>query len=168
MGFFSRKRKNDSQVTTESQGMESSLAPCDDVGVPSHGYADASMDFQALNDTVNSGISMVNHIADVYQRSKEIDRDIQQIQSTKEVELRKIAYQYELCRKVIEGTFGQRQEGLQAHYKVLDKALENDDRDMIVAALKGISSIVVTNPLESFSKFIEAWNDKSKPLELDF
>ena len=72
------------------------------------------------------------------------------------------------CKEVIQGTFGQREKGLQAHYQVLERALESNDREMIVASLKGISSIVVTNPLESFSNFIEAWNNKDKPLELDF
>lgn len=114
------------------------------------------------------GMDLMENIVNVYQRSKEINRDINLIQASKEVELKRLASQFELCREVIQGTFGQRQEGLIAHYKVLDKAIETDDREMIVAALRGISSIVTSNPLESYSKFLEAWNDKSKPLELDF
>lgn len=129
----------------------------------------------AVVDSMNIGIAaaergmdLMNNLVNVYQRSKEISRDINLIQASKEIELKRLASQYELCREVIQGTFGQRQEGLMAHYRVLEKALESDDREMIVAALKGISSIVISNPLESYSKFLEAWNDKSKPLELDF
>lgn len=122
----------------------------------------------AAESIVDRTVGLADKIVDVYQRSKEIDLQVQVLQAAKEVELAIIANQYELCREVILGTFGQRQQGLAAHYKVLDKALQNNDRDMIVSALKGISSIVVTNPLEDFTKFVEAWNDKSKPLELDF
>lgn len=127
-----------------------------------------TLDVNEMLGAAEKGMDMINNVANVYQRSKEIERDICLIQSAKEVELRRIAAQYELCREVLQGTFGQRQQGLVAHYQILDKALESDDREMIVAALQGISKIVVSNPLESYSKFLEAWNDKSKPLELDF
>lgn len=127
-----------------------------------------TLDVNEMLGAAEKGMDMINNVANVYQRSKEIERDICLIQSAKEVELRRIAAQYELCREVLQGTFGQRQQGLAAYYQVLDKALESDDREMIVAALQGISKIVVSNPLESYSKFLEAWNDKSKPLELDF
>ena len=127
-----------------------------------------TLDVNEMLGAAEKGMDMINNVTNVYQRSKEIERDICLIQSAKEVELRRIAAQYELCREVLQGTFGQRQQGLASHYQILDKALESDDREMIVAALQGISKIVVSNPLESYSKFLEAWNDKSKPLELDF
>lgn len=116
----------------------------------------------------DKGMNMIGDISRVYEKSLEIKRDIALIQASTAIELKKIAAQYELCQNVIEGTFGQRQEALMAHYKVLERALENDDRTLIITSLQGISEIVISNPLESYSKFIEAWNDNSKPLELDF
>lgn len=116
----------------------------------------------------DKGMNMIGDITRVYEKSMEIKRDIALIQASTAVELKKIASQYELCQNVLQGVFGQRQEALTAHYKVLEKALEGDDRTLIIASLRGISEIVISNPLESYSKFIEAWNDNSKPLELDF
>lgn len=116
----------------------------------------------------DKGMNMIGDITRVYEKSLEIKRNIALIQASTAVELKKIASQYELCQNVLQGVFGQRQEALAAHYEVLEKALEGDDRTLIIASLRGISEIVISNPLESYSKFIEAWNDNSKPLELDF
>lgn len=116
----------------------------------------------------DKGMNMIGDITCVYEKSLEIKRNIALIQASTAVELKKIASQYELCQNVLQGVFGQRQEALAAHYEVLEKALEGDDRTLIIASLRGISEIVISNPLESYSKFIEAWNDNSKPLELDF
>ena len=130
---------------------------------------------QRQMDTIDTGLNLadkgMNMIGDntrVYEKSLEIKRNIALIQASTAVELKKIASQYELCQNVLQGVFGQRQEALAAHYEVLEKALEGDDRTLIIASLRGISEIVISNPLESYSKFIEAWNDNSKPLELDF
>ena len=116
----------------------------------------------------DKGMNMIGDITRVYEKSLEIKRNIALIQASTAVELKKIASQYELCQNVLQGVFGQRQEALAAHYEVLEKALEGDDRTLIIASLRGISEIVISNPLDSYSKFIEAWNDNSKPLELDF
>lgn len=116
----------------------------------------------------DKGMNMIGDITRVYEKSLEIKRDIALIQASTAIELKRIASQYELCQNVLQGVFGQRQEALMAHYEVLEKALEGDDRTLIIASLRGISEIVVSNPLESYSKFIEAWNDNSQPLELDF
>lgn len=116
----------------------------------------------------DKGMNMIGDITRVYEKSLEIKRNIALIQASTAVELKKIASQYELCQNVLQGVFEQRQEALAAHYEVLEKALEGDDRTLIIASLRGISEIVISNPFESYSKFIEAWNDNSKPLELDF
>lgn len=167
MGLFGKKEKK--------TGDESAVVPArqtEDILPDTQQYDDRSIQDTALLQSgiglIGQGLDLANNIVNVYQRSLEIDRDIQMIHATKDVELKKLAAQYELCKEVIQGTFGQREKGLQAHYQVLERALESNDREMIVASLKGISSIVVTNPLESFSNFIEAWNNKDKPLELDF
>lgn len=124
--------------------------------------------FNQVVETVNTAISIADRALEVWQESNRIEQNIAMIEAAKEVELQNIVAKFELCKEMLTQTFGQRQQGLNAHYQMLDKALGTNDREMIIASLKGISSIVASNPLEDFSKFIEAWNDKSKPLELDF
>ena len=48
-----------------------------------------------------------------------------------------------------------------------DKAVASNDRDLILASLQGISSIVTKSPLDDFEKFVELYNDPSQEL-LDF
>ena len=67
----------------------------------------------------------------------------------------------------LEGTFGERDKALVKHYDLLDKAVDSNDRDLILASLQGISSIVTKSPLDDFEKFVELYNDPSQEL-LDF
>ena len=43
-----------------------------------------------------------------------------------------------------------------------------DDRELIIVSLKGISSIVSQNPLESFAEFTKALDNEDEVLNLDF
>lgn len=117
---------------------------------------------------VEDVISLQNRIVDVWQESRRIDQNIAMINSAKEIELQKIAAKFTLCREVLAQRFGERHQGLTAHYRVLENALESNDREMIIASLKGISNIVASNPLEDFTAFMNVMEDKDKTLELDF
>ena len=70
-------------------------------------------------------------------------------------------------RLLLEKTFGERDKALSKHYDLLDNAINSNDREMILVALHGISSIVTKSPLDDFEKFVELYNDTSQPL-LDF
>lgn len=124
--------------------------------------------FSQMMDLGNNVVGLADKAMDVWRESKRIEQNISMIEAAKEVELQKIAAKFELCKEMLTQTFGQRQQGLNAHYKMLDQALASNDRTLIIESLRGISTIVASNPLEDFSKFVEAWNDKEKPLELDF
>ena len=75
---------------------------------------------------------------------------------------------YQLCRDVFAAVFSERQTALNAHYATLDKALQTDDKELIIASLRGISSIVEKNPLESFKEFSKVLDNKKETLFLDF
>lgn len=49
----------------------------------------------------------------------------------------------------------------------MDKAMESGDRELILASLQGISSIVTKSPLDELEKFAELFNNPDVPL-LDF
>ena len=126
-------------------------------------------------DTFNRGVQVVedvialqHRIVDVWQESRRIDQNIATINAAKEVELQKIAAKFTLCREALAQRFGERHQGLTAHYKVLENAIESNDREMIIASLRGISNIVASNPLEDFTAFMNIMDDDKKTLELDF
>lgn len=124
-----------------------------------------------FSQTLNLGsdiVGVADKALDVWNESQRIKQNIAAIDAVKEVELQKIVAKFELCKEILTQTFGQRQQGLNAHYKMLDQALASNDRALIIESLRGISTIVASNPLEDFTKFVEAWDNKEKPLELDF
>ena len=84
-----------------------------------------------------------------------------------QVEIAKTVAKFKTAQDFMEKTFGERDKALSKHYDLLDDAIKSNDRDMILAALHGISSIVTKSPLDDFEKFVELYNDTSQPL-LDF
>jgi len=119
-------------------------------------------------DIAKQGVSLMDKALDVYKESKQIELNVAKIHAQTNVQLAKIAAKFTFCQEALLHTFGERNKALGAHYNALAHALETDDRECIIAALHGISSIVVQNPLESFTKIIEAWDNTSETLELDF
>ena len=126
-------------------------------------------------DTFNRGVQVVedvislqHRIVDVWQESRRIDQNIATINAAKEVELQKIAAKFTLCREALAQRFGERHQGLTAHYRVLENAIKSNDREMIISSLRGISNIVASNPLEDFTAFMGIMDDEKKILELDF
>lgn len=64
-------------------------------------------------------------------------------------------------------SFGERHEALQHYYDIMDKAIAEDNQDLIIAAMNSISSIVTSSPLSDLEKFLRRFNDPSDSL-LDF
>lgn len=90
-----------------------------------------------------------------------------QVQAWGQVEIAKTVAKFKTAQDFMEKTFGERDKALAKHYDLLDDAVKSNDREMILAALHGISSIVTKSPLDDFDKFVELYNDTSQPL-LDF
>lgn len=119
-------------------------------------------------DVAKQGIGLFDKAMDVYRESQQIDLNCAKIQAQTDVQLANIAAKFTLCQQVLLQTFGERDKGLGKHYEVLENALASGDRELVIASLQGISSIIVQNPLESFSKMIQAWDNPKETLELDF
>lgn len=113
-------------------------------------------------------IDLGHKAMDVYNNSLMINRSIKELEGKRDVELAKIVAKFEQGKDVLTKVFGERQGALGKHYEVLDKALASNDRELIIESLRGISSMVASRPLQDFNAFLEAWDDKSKPFELDF
>ena len=108
-----------------------------------------------------------NRALDVYENSQRVKRDVEALHAWSNVELAKIAAKYKSCELFLNKTFSERSQALEAFYKILDNAIENNDRESLIAAMRGMSDIVTSSPLQDFEKFAELYNDTSKPL-LDF
>lgn len=124
--------------------------------------------FKTQTDLVQQGLQITDKIVDVWKYSKIVEQNVAQIQGATAIELAKISAKFQNQQTALMGIFGQRQQGLSAQFTTLEKALQENDRELIIESLRGISTIVTSNPLEDFEKLAKAWEDKSKPLELDF
>lgn len=119
---------------------------------------------------VEMGVGLAHQALDVYNTSLMVEQNIAAIRAASEVQLAQIATKFEFCKSALEHVFQDRHSALAAHYCVLNDAMKSNDREMILGALRGISSIVVTSPLKDFTEIVNNWDSfsKKKPLELDF
>ena len=116
------------------------------------------------------GVGLARQAMDVYNTSLMVEQNIAAIRAASEVQLSQIATKFEFCKSALEHVFQDRHSALAAHYCVLNDAMKSNDREMILGALRGISSIVVTSPLKDFTEIVNNWDtySKKRPLELDF
>lgn len=84
-----------------------------------------------------------------------------------DVQMANITAKYKSFELLQNKVFGEREKALDVHYRTLDKAIESNDRELIVAAIQGISTIVTKTPLEDLERLAQLYNDSSAPL-LDF
>lgn len=105
--------------------------------------------------------------ANLYSQCMQVEQKTEQIRMWSEVQIAKTVAKYRSCQEFLNFTFGERDKALTKHYGVLDKAVESGDRELIIAALKGISGIVTSSPLSDFDEFVKLYEDTTQPL-LDF
>ena len=117
--------------------------------------------------TSERAIDAAQNIAGMFTECMLAQERTKQMQEWGKVEIANTIAKFKTAQSFLEGTFGERDKALVKHYDLLDKAVASNDRDLILASLQGISSIVTKSPLDDFEKFVELYNDPSQEL-LDF
>ena len=110
---------------------------------------------------------LMQNAGNLYAQCCEIKEKTKQVQAWSQAKITETVAKYKSCQEFLSYTFGERDKALSKQYEVLDKAVNNGDKDLIIAALQGISGIVTSSPLSDFDKFAKLYEDKSQPL-LDF
>lgn len=172
---------NNSSESNNYAVLQSSLIPAVDAEVALPVSADTpNVPDTNANDTLiptnpnmriaEMGVGLAHQAMDVYKTSMMVEQNIAAIRAPSEVQLAQIVSKFEFCKSALDHVFQDRHSALAAHYSVLNDAMKSNDRELIIGALRGISSIVVTSPLSDFTQIINNWDNfsKEKPLELDF
>ena len=66
---------------------------------------------------------------------------------------------YDLWEKVFTEVFKERRAGILKTFQIIDKGMEENDKQMINMGLMGLSQIVATSPFSDFDKVFTAIND---------
>ena len=104
------------------------------------------------NKIVDFGSNMGNSLIDIYKMNAEYNADIKKLEIQSRERIAEMTMRYQLCRDALTALFAERQ----------------TDRELIIASLRGISSIIEKNPLESFHEFVKVLDNKDETLLLDF
>lgn len=116
---------------------------------------------------IDKTLDVASQVAEVYAESQRLNAQVDIARMASQVELAKIASKFQVTKLTIESVFGERKSALSHHYDTLDYGIKNGDRELIMAAMHQISSIVVSSPLADIQSFIEAFDTEGAPL-LDF
>ncbi len=123
---------------------------------------------QVLNEThVTQALNLMQSAVDLYSQCKMVEEKTEQVRMWSEVKIAETVAKYRSCQEFLNYTFGERDKALSKHYDLLDKAVEDGNKELIVEALHGISGIVTASPLSKFEEFVKLYEDTSQPL-LDF
>lgn len=114
------------------------------------------------------GVQLVKQFGEIWAMNKQYAKEINTLKESNKFELEKISKKYELARTTLELIFSERSNALSGYYYTLEQALKNNDREIIIETLRGISKIVSANPLESFDLLTKVLDDSNKTLMLDF
>lgn len=117
--------------------------------------------------SIGRSMDQAANLANLYKECVLAEERTKQIEAWGQVEIARTVAKFKTAQDFMEKTFGERDRALTKFYDRLDDAVATGDREMILASLHGISSIVTKSPLDDFEKFIELYNDTSQPL-LDF
>ena len=115
----------------------------------------------------NQVFGLMHSAANLYSQCMQVEARTEQVRAWSEAKITETVAKYRSCQDFLNFTFGERDRALSKHYDLLDKAVADGDRELIIAALKGISGIVTSSPLSDFDSFVQLYNDTTQPL-LDF
>lgn len=118
-------------------------------------------------DYSRDAISLLQNATNLYAQCKIVEQQTEIVKRWSEAKIVQTVAKYRSCQEFLAFTFGERDKALTKHYDLLDKAVADGDREMIVEALRGISGIVTSSPLSDFDAFVKLYEDTSVPL-LDF
>lgn len=122
----------------------------------------ASSTMRQIGDTadrVSNAIGSVKDIAELYTQCVEINARTRQVEAITQLKLAQTVAKFKLGEMFLTQSFGERNEALQHHYKVLDKAIEEGDTTPILAAMSNISGIVTKSPLDELERLYERFDD---------
>lgn len=118
-------------------------------------------------DRVGNALGSLKDVAELYTKCVEINARTRQVEAVTQLKLAQTVAKFKLGEQFLMESFGERNEALQHHYKVLDKAIEDGNTNLIIAAMSSISGIVTTSPLDELERLYERFDDPTDSL-LDF
>jgi hypothetical protein len=89
------------------------------------------------------------------------ERDIIKIEATRDMLIAEMNLKYGVIQAALGEIFAERRGALDRHFKVIERGLESNDRDLIVAGLTGVANIVGSSPFADLDRLGQLLNSGS-------
>lgn len=123
---------------------------------------------KAIASIVHDNKDLISQGLDFIKSERAMSYELKRLEIESNERIVCITQKYQAFRDFLTCVYGERSKALNAHYATLDKALNNNDREIIIASLRGISSIVEKNPIEQFESFQKVLRNDQETLYLEF
>jgi len=80
------------------------------------------------------------------------ERDIVRIEATRDLLITEMQMRYGLIHKALGAVFAERREALDRHFEIIERGMESEDRQLVVAGLNGVANIVSSSPFSDLDK----------------
>ncbi len=97
-------------------------------------------------------VATYNNLLDVYKQDNIIKKDIAGIEAKKELLIKDMTLKYDLYHKVFDKVFDERGMAIEKSFDIIDKGLEDNDKEMISMGLKSLSTVVASSPFGNLSE----------------
>lgn len=97
-------------------------------------------------------VATFNNLLDVYKQDNIIKKDMAGIEAKKELLIKDMTSKYELYHKVFDKIFDERGLAIEKSFDIIDKGLEDNDKEMISMGLKSLSTVVASSPFGNLSE----------------
>lgn len=97
-------------------------------------------------------LELVKTLGEAYSESKVTEREMARISAQKDILLIEIEQKYGLYHKVFDQLFSERKTAVDKSFEIIDKGLEEDDKELISMGLKSLSKIVSSSPFTDLDK----------------
>lgn len=114
----------------------------------------SSDDLQELLNIIPSEdvLELIKTLSEAYREGQRCQRDLELINSQKEVILTEIHEKYALYHYAFEKIFDERKDAVNKSFEIIDKGIEENDRVLTELGLKSLSQIVTSSPFSDLDK----------------
>lgn len=80
------------------------------------------------------------------------ERDIIRIEATRDVLIAEMQMRHSLIHEALGAVFAERRDALDRHFEIIERGMEREDRELVVAGLNGVANIVTSSPFADLDK----------------
>jgi hypothetical protein len=116
------------------------------------------LDTLPLDISKADALEIISKFLDFAIIAKQSEVEITRINAMENMMITNITLKYDLYRRFFAAKFAERGKAIDKQFEVIDRGIQNNDKELIINGLKYLSETVKSSPLADFEKFKAAFD----------